>query len=170
MTSFFESLGDDVSKFTETRVHDCIESPTETLLKDPVTKLAALYKYNYQPSHQCYWNNRFCIAIACDLPKQLQREAAWCAVSNGLNEYWEWVTHSNYDATVVLRRMGINDVPRIIVATGFLYCNMPKSIAVQLIRMFDLPTRALGVKKTLTTDEEEERDRFNHNYPHHNVM
>lgn len=161
MSSFFVCLGKDVSQLVNNRVHACIETPTEALLNDPVTKLAALYEYNNQAPDRCYWNNRFCIAIACELPKQLQREAAWCAVSNGLNSYWEWVTHSNFDVSTVLRRIGITDVPHIIDATGPMYCYMPESIAVQLIRMFDLPTRALGVKAELTTEENKENIRFN---------
>ena len=165
MSAFFASLGKDVSTFALDRVTACIHNPTEELLADPVTQLAALYCYNNQAPHQCYWNPRFCIAVSCNLPERLQKQAAWCAVSNGLNSYWCWITHSEFNAATVLRRLEITGIPDESSA-ACVYCRMSEPVAKQLIERFCLPTLRLTNKHTLDANEAEERRVLNSHYPY----
>ncbi len=75
--------------------------------EEPALILAAEFAYDYRPDHQCYWNDSFCVAVMCDLTWEKQQQAAWCAVCNGLNDYWEWHTHAGYEMAKVLRHIGI---------------------------------------------------------------
>lgn len=106
-------------------------------------RTAAADLWESQPLHQCYWNNRFFLAIKFGLPEEMQRQAAWMAVLNGLNGYWEWKTHSNYDLVEALRAIGIikgvpeklSDVPR------HLYIPVEMVVLEQIANKFNLPTR-----------------------------
>src|SRR3989344_1878047 len=84
------------SELARKLVARCMTDPSK-YLKNPMTVLCAEYLFENHALHQCYWNDRFCIAVMCGLWSNRQRLAAWCVVSNGLNLYWEWRTHSGYD-------------------------------------------------------------------------
>lgn len=139
-------------------------------LKNPMTLLCAEYLFENQAAHQCYWNNRFCIAVMCDMWQNSQRLAAWCSVSNGINGYWEWTTHSGYDMVAVLKSIDI--VPADFVAPngGKSYCVLDGRIAAKLAEKFDLPTSHFGTRRQLTERDEREREYFKSKYPHVHVL
>lgn len=108
--------------------------------------LAGLYVFeNTQPRHECYWNNRFCLAVMLNLPWELQQKAAWCSVNNGLIGYWEWLTHSGYRTTQTLERLHIQ-VPRAasIKALEGEYAYLDSETASDIVQYFDLPSRMFG--------------------------
>ena len=103
----------------------------------------------------------------CGLPYSKQRQAAWCAVSNGLNGYWEWKTHGGYDMANVLKYLGIassefdDTVPAI-------YSIINWQIAERIVEHFKLPTTIFG--GTLTENEALERNYLNELYPYTSVL
>jgi hypothetical protein len=143
-------------------------------IPDAETLLAAWFLYagsDFHPTHQCYWNDRFVVAVACNLSWEAQQLAAWCAVSNGLNAYWEWKSHAGYNTAKLLSELGI---------TGFdtslknpynpLYFSLDSSTASTLSRLFDLPTTKFGHRESLDRYEVGMRDNFNARYPYHEVL
>ena len=165
-------------QLASTRVEECIANPAK-YLKDPVTLLCAEFKFENQPLHQCYWNNRFCIAIMCELDDYSQRVAAWCAVSNGLNGYWEWRTHSGYDMAAVLKYLGVVADDFIALKThdethdethGGMYCTLTNGIAAKLVEKFRLPTARFRMESGLGVEEHQEREAFNKKYPYLSVL
>lgn len=149
-------------------VNQCMANPAK-YLGNPMTILCAEFEFQNQPIHQCYWNNRFCIAVMCNLWRSRQRLAAWCVVSNGLNRYWEWRTHSGYDMTAVLKYLDV--VPTSFnEPQGDCYFLLDGGIAARLSEKFELPTTYFSNLRRLTAGEEKEREYFNRKYPHHAVL
>jgi hypothetical protein len=154
-------------------VTDCMDDP-KSWQGNPVVTLAAWYKHDHQPSHQCYWNNRFCIAVMCGLSWYIQRIAAWCAVSNALNGYWEWETHSGYDVAATLKYLGIVE-EKFEVAPAYTksnYAHIDMDLLIKIAKFFNLPTVVISHHKenVLSADEEREREFFNSRYPHKKVL
>ena len=118
---------------------------------------AALDVWESQPLHQCYWNNRFFLAIKFDLPEEMQRQAAWMSVLNGLNGYWEWKTHSSYDLVQALQDIGITDmVPKSLDdVPDHLYIDVDAVVLEQIAHKFKLPTMRFGGNHTVDWTEEE---------------
>lgn len=118
---------------------------------------AALDVWESQPAHQCYWNNRFFLAIKFDLPEEMQRQAAWMSVLNGLNGYWEWKTHSSYDLVQALQDIGIIDmVPESLDDVPVhLYIDVDAVVLEQIAHKFKLPTMRFGGNRTVDWTEEE---------------
>ncbi len=104
---------------------------------------AVLDVYASQPDHQCYWNNRFFLAIKFDLPEKMQRQAAWMAVLNGLNGYWEWKTHSGYDLVQALHAIGVTEgVPeKLADVPHHLYVPVERVVLAGIAKKFNLPTK-----------------------------
>lgn len=157
------------SRLASNQVDLCVANPAE-YLKNPMTLLCAEFEFKNQPVHQCYWNNRFCIAVMCGLWENKQRLAAWCAVSNGLNGYWEWQTHSGYDMAAVLKYLGIVADDFSAPKNGDGYCTLDAGIAAKLVEKFELPTTHFSMQKKLTVEENRKREIFNKKYPHHAVL
>ena len=130
-------------------------------------QIAAEIEMGALPTHQCYWNDRFGIALAFKLSTDFQRLAAWCAVSNGLNDYWEWQTHFSYDLAGVLHRLGLKSVSG---EERGGYCTLSRQVAAEIADYFDLPTTLVGSKTSLTEDQLAERGRFNSEYPYADVL
>lgn len=151
------------------KVDAVVKGTQEILHDDPSFIHAAHFAYTDQPPHQCYWNDRFCIAVMCDMDWELQRLAAWCAVSNGMNGYWEWNTHTGYDVAHVLKRIGLLPEGFVLPPHGP-YSDLRGAVSVSIIHYFNLPTTIGGVKKRLNEADLEERDRFNHTYPYASVL
>lgn len=138
--------------------------------------------FDHQPGHQCYWNDRFCVATLCGLSEEKQRQAAWCLVSNGINNYWEWYTHGGYElhnclfhlkikvATGNVRPINIAPIgiPWSCINPG--YTSPPRELLLEIIKHFRLPTSRLDLSRALTESEQRERDTFNKIYPHHKVL
>lgn len=59
------------------------------------------------PSHNCYWNDRFCIAHQFDLDKKRKREAAIWVHANGQSGYYETITHYGFNLNQILIDHGI---------------------------------------------------------------
>jgi len=120
---------------------------------------AALDVCKSQPLHQCYWNNRFFLAIKFDLPEEMQRQAAWMSVLNGLNGYWEWKTHSSYDLVQALRDIGITEgVPeKLADVSQHLYIPVERVVLDQIAKKFNLPTKRFD-KTRLDDWADEDRD------------
>ena len=148
------------------RILKCIEDP-DKFTNDPITKIMAEWEYENQASHQCYWNNRFVIAIMCKMPLWQIKMATWCLVSNGINRYFEWKTHSGYDMKTVFKYLGL-DTPTFISYGMYHYLDSP--ICEKLVTMFNLPTNKFGRIEPLTDRETTEREFFNRKYPHTIVL
>lgn len=145
-------------RFAHAHVKECIADP-ETHWKDPITVMSALFEWDCQAAHQCYWNNRFVIAVMCNMCLFNKRTSAWGLVCNGQSGYFEWTTHSGYKVADVFRHLGIQDVnpPE----RQDSYCRAPKHILDQIADIFDLPTTTYGRKNRLTDDEKREREELN---------
>lgn len=155
-------------KFAENRIKECLENPA--LVDDPITTMSALLWWHNFPSHQCYWNDRFCVAVICGLESR-QRLAAWCIVSNGENGYFEWETHYKYNMVEALRRIGVvgnNFIPPNDLA-GY-YFHLSPDIAKAIIQKFDLPTRKFDYKQYFSDKEKQERGYFNQVYPYNKIL
>ena len=115
--------------------------------------LAAQYEFDHgYPTHQCYWNGRFCIAVTLGLPWETQRKAAWCVLNNGLTNYWEWWTHDGFEMAQTLRRLGIEvEGPSKEHDQG--YCRLGGSVSVQIAEYFDLPSKLLRPYLEIGDDE-----------------
>ena len=127
------------------------------------------------PLHQCYWNDRFAMALEQNMPHDKKRLGAWCAVSNGINNYWEWRTHRGYDiAALIEKHCGIRCEHTPITNTGGLggatYSRLKDENIHALCKHFNLPTTNFGDKTILTPDEQRERDDFNRQYPYTKVL
>jgi len=158
-------------------VNRCVNEPqTRTqLLDNPSTLAAAHWVFDHHALHQCYWNDRFCMAVMCEMSEDQQQLAAWCAVSNGLNRYWEWITHWDYDMTTVLKHLGILgpdiDVSCFISPKETGYYKLDDEIAHKISDHFQLPTLYFPKSiPSLSVEETEMRLRFNRIYPHHSVL
>jgi hypothetical protein len=89
----------------------CMDDP-DAHLNDPLTPITALWYYeNGFAAHQCYWNDRFCIAVACNMPLRYKQEAAEAIVGNGRSGYFEWRTHYGYNMVRVFKQLGIATLP-----------------------------------------------------------
>ena len=150
-------------------VEQCMADPARHL-GDPMTLLCAEFMFKNQPTHQCYWNNRFCIAVMCGLQEDQRRLAAWCAVSNGLNGYWEWRTHSAYDMATMLKYLDIVADDFSAPEKGGMYSTLAGGIAAKLAERFRLPTTNFSMEKRLTEEEHREREAFNRTYPYTRVL
>ncbi len=125
-----------------------------------------------QPQHPCYWNNRFPIAVLCRLSEEKQRRVAWMLVTNGVNGYWEWETHSGYRMYGVLHHLGIleNDMLRTVIRREFGYSSPPLPLLEAIAKKFTLPTTFFDQSRQLSQEEQREREVFNAQYPwHHEV-
>ena len=155
-------------EFAENRIKQCIANPM--LVDDPVTTISALLWWDNFPAHQCYWNDRFAIAVMCGLDER-QKIAAWCVVSNGINGYFEWETHYGYNMVEALCRLGILDdnftSPH---DPNNYYRHLSSDIAKAIVKKFDLPTMLFGYKQELTEEEKARRGRFNARYPYSEVL
>jgi hypothetical protein len=150
-------------KLAEQQIWRCIKEPAK-YRDDPLTRLCAEYAFTHQSAHQCYWNNRFVIAVMCGLDLEKIRLAAWCLVSNGLNEYFEWITHAGYPMSQVFDHLGItHEQPRYIQTMHY---KLDHRVCKQLIEEFQLPTTKLCPSRILTDEEQHERIRMNREYPH----
>lgn len=138
------------------RVSECMENPDEHSGK-PKTVIAGEHCWANQAAHQCYWNNRFVLAVMCGLGLWKMRQSAWYVVSNGIMGYFEWKTHAGYDMAKVLERLGIDTSTLDKTCDGVGYCKLAPSVCKVLIETFDLPTTAFGVKKSLTPDQLRDR-------------
>lgn len=156
-----------VSEVSEGLVNACMSNP-QLAINNPTATLAAFYEFHDQPAHQCYWNNRFCIAIMCSLPISLQTKAAWCAVSNAVNGYWEWTTHSGFDVEAVLCHIGINFENLQHKHEG--YCSLKSPFIGAIVNYFNLPTTRYGMKSELSDFEKRQREEYNRMYPHTAVL
>lgn len=176
-TEKFPWITKDLSKIIEERVafingliSEQLENPEENC-EGPLLFLAAERFLGSQKMHQCYWNDRFVVSIVCRMPEHYIRLAAWCLVSNGLNRYFEWVTHHGYSVEKVFEQIGIDvgdhgseyESPS-------LYYPLHESICAQLVELFNLPTIRLGKKTTLSIEEGAEREKFNKTYPYKPVL
>lgn len=134
--------------------------------------------FDAQPIHQCYWNNRFCIATMCGMSDEHQRTAAWCLVSNGVKGYWEWITHSSYPLYTVLEHLGILNinnvqfgVPNTLEKKIGLrwqdfnndYRVAPNLLLYKLVERYRLPTTYFSAR-ILSPEEQKEREKFNRVY------
>ena len=106
---------------------------------DKDTLDAAHLLYKSQPLHECYWNNRFAIAVMCGLPQPLQRLAAFAVLLNSTTHHFEWITHSDYRMSDALKRIKINldDIPEFVSESqGYSY--LQESVASQIRRYYGL--------------------------------
>jgi hypothetical protein len=143
----------------------------------------AEFVFDHQPPHQCYWNNRFCIAVTCGLSKEKQRQAAWCLVANGLNDYWEWFTHAGYPTHDVLHHLKITSLkdrncPMHLHSIGVRwdslqpgYSTPSRELLAQIVKHFNLPTtrlweRHIEPKDGLSPSQLEKREQLNKLYPY----
>ena len=104
--------------------------------------LAGLWGYydGLLPSaHQCYWNDRFCVAVMCGLPLEFKRTSAHALCRNGRAGYFEWCTHAKYDVKKVFEHLGINLLGVDAFQDG-LYSVLSKRVIVQLEKMFSFQT------------------------------
>lgn len=142
--------------------------------------------FAHQAPHQCYWNNRFCIAATCRLSEKKQREAAWCLVVNGLNGYWEWFTHAGYQTHDVLFYLRITALkekthPLHMHSIGVSwdsirpgYSSPHRELLAQIVKHFKLPTTRLWEgrvepKDGLSPSQLEEREQLNKLYPYNGL-
>ncbi|GEM_PF-2689568 len=142
---------------SHTIIDDVLKGST-AYSKEDIEK-AALDVYENQAAHQCYWNNRFFLAVKFDLPEEMQRTAAWKAITNGLNGYWEWRTHSGYDLVQAMQEIGITEgVPeKAANVPDHLYIPVEKDVLAQIARKFNLPTKRFD-KSRLNDWADEDRD------------
>jgi hypothetical protein len=135
------------------------------------TLLAGMYVFEHGFAlHQCYWNDRFCIAVMLGLPWDLQQKAAWCALNNGLTEYWEWRTHHGYDVARVLKHIGIESGSGLgRNERGYFY--LDGDVARQIAEHFSLPSERLrGVKFARTPELERRLNRLWEGYCHEHKL
>ncbi len=169
-----ETVRRDVNKIgrrVKEEIESCLKVP-ELLGGRTAPVLAARYEWDHQAEHHCYWNNRFVLAVVCGLELHSLRLAAWCLVSNGVNGYFEWKTHSGYDMTVAFDTLGI-DTSRVVKKEGTgsgIYCELDGAMCGILADMFNLPTTLVGTKLSLTDEEKREADRFDKKYPYRSVL
>lgn len=142
------------------QVNKCIADP-EAHKNEPMTVLSALRAWDWNPVHQCYWNNRFVIAVMCNMPLWNKQRAAWAVICNGAIGYFEWKTHSGYKMADVFRYLGIEGINSPPHRNDYGYSRLSKSISDQLADMFNLPTVTFGKKKQLTEKECRFRDELN---------
>lgn len=164
LKTYWSWYGNKVSDFTSTLIKECMINP-EMAIDNPTATLVALREFDNFPPHQCYWNDRFCIAVMCSLSPSYQRRTAWCAVSNAVNGYWEWITHSMFDTSIALRHIGIDCESR----GRNDYCHLERDILKAIVGHFNLPTEYCG-KPELTDDERRQRAIFNEIYPYTTVL
>ncbi len=127
-------------------------------------KTAGLIAYENQARHQCYWNNRFCIAVMCSLDLELQRQAAWCIVNNALIGYWEWYTHSGYPMHYALRHTKIPNLDMPMTReNGYALISRSEPFLQKIVLHFKLPT-AYFDHRSLTLEEQSERAMWNAKY------
>lgn len=124
------------------QMQKCIDEPGKHL-DDPLTKEAAKILYADPRQHQCYWNNRFAVAVMCGMSERHQRAAAWCVVDTGTRGYgyFEWVTHDGYDMVKVLKYLKIvgEDFEAPERTRDLRYCWIPDKIKEALVEKFRLP-------------------------------
>lgn len=150
-------------------VHACVKEPA--LHRDnPALLCAAEHQFHHRAGHQCYWNNSFCIAVMCGMSWQDQRQAAWCVVNNGLNDYWEWTTHAGFETAAALKYLKIvsEDFQPPKVEGG--YCTLEREIMERLVQHFNLPTNMFDSARQLSDNEERLRSHFRQNYPYANRL
>lgn len=159
----------DLSK-ARARMLACRPGPQE-FISDPWTIIAARHVWDDQPAHHCYWNDRFAVAVLGGLSLAELRIGAWCVVSNGLNDYFEWKTHSGFDMDRVLNFLGIDTSHDRLRPEGFpAYCELSDDICSKLVAMFNLPTTAFHHKTNLTDVERKESDEFNRQYGYRPIL
>ena len=156
------------AEWVRKRILECMDDPKKHA-DDPLTLIAAQWEWERQPMHHCYWNNRFALAVMCGLSFEEIQMAAWCLVSNGLNGYFEWSTHSGYDMTVVFNHLGI-DTAKVVKPDSRMYAHLPRPICIELIKMFNLPTTTLGVKSRLTNEEQERKSWLEQHYSYTPIL
>ncbi len=142
---------------------------------------AAASGWEDRPGHQCYWNDRFCVATMCQLSFHRQQLAAWCLVSNGIVGYWEWRTHAGYLMEDVLSSLALINLNRIdsdqrteeekqmglrrqMFHPG--YSRAPDVLLKKIALRFDLPTSYFCRGAVLSDRAEADRERFNKMYPY----
>lgn len=107
---------------------------------DPEALEIGRREFNNLPSHPCYWNDRFCVAILCNMPFEFKRNAAWAIVKNGKRGYFEWNTHFGFEMRKIFTYLGIRySPPSEQPLDGYFYLH--GEIIRQLAMLFDLPTR-----------------------------
>jgi hypothetical protein len=157
------------SRETYAAVHTAAKQIVDDYMSNPdpsnaaSAAMAAHWLYEHNAAHQCYWNDRFCAAVACNLPQSYQTQAAWCLVSNGLRGYFEWRTHAGYDMTSILKRLGI-DVPESEGPFGDGYYSPSEDILAAIAKLFNLPTTCFGYKTKLSDEELRAKERLNSKY------
>lgn len=143
--------------------------------KQKVRNMAEI-AFNGQPLHQCYWNDRFCLATMCNMSEEQQRVAAWCMVSNGLTKYWEWTTHRGYPLYLVLdtlrmislRTLENSDSEEQKMGVGWSsftrgYSRAPHKLLQKIVERYRLPTTYFSAR-ILSPEEQKEREKFNRIY------
>lgn len=142
------------------RVVECCEVGPERdqILKDPFTLTYAFFVWKDQPTHQRYWNNRFVVAVMCEMPEFHQRLAAWCLLSNARHKYFEWWTHSGYDMAAVFRFLGM-DVPDI-ERERHGYTSLEPRLCRDIARIFKLPASSFVDGTEFSEKEIAERHLF----------
>ena len=82
----------------------------EGSVNSPEALELAVRAYNVSlPLHQCYWNDRFYIAVRFGLQRELQRRAVVnSVVLNGASGYFETETHFGFDNSRLLQELGIS--------------------------------------------------------------
>lgn len=88
------------------------------------------------PSHQCYWNDRFCIAMDFDLDPELKREAAERLEQNARQGYYEPITHFKFDLNKTLIQNGVPEVflPKIPSEGGIHYDHVSQQALAPLLK------------------------------------
>lgn len=161
----FQILHSEVLCNAVQRVKTCIANPGQgRYVDDPTTLLIAEWLWIATGfDHHSKWNDRFCITMACNMSFEQKRIATWCAISNGLNGYWQWTTSSGYSVTDILKYLGVTfDSVEPTVGYSFL----DREIAIQLVRLFSLPTCTFWPLFGLNPEQEVQRDNYNQQYPY----
>jgi hypothetical protein len=140
------------------------------LRDDAAVMAAASIHMEWLPSHQSYWNDRFCIAVLCDVDWETQQQAAWCLLANGQNDYWEWRTHCDYHPAEILKRLGIVDANFNAPENYRNYECLDYDLSRKIAEYFELPTCLFDRKKSLTEEEESQRKKFNRAYPSYSAL
>lgn len=128
------------SKFANEQIRSCMLDP-DTHQSDPLTYICANWCYQEKPHHQCYWNDRFVIAVMCNLSFEEKQAATWAIICNSHIRYFEWFTHYGYYMLDAFQYIGIA-VPEECknLRSRTEYTSLHHSIICDLVTVFNLPS------------------------------
>lgn len=102
-----------VSPYSETFLTEVKRTLAQAIAKphhyqDSVqVKLAAFWQWHNTPKGRVHWDNKFFLAVICNLPYEMQQSAAWALVGNSVQKVLTRETSLGYSLLAAMTHIGI---------------------------------------------------------------